>query len=353
MFSMYTKLWDEHALRELLKKMRQNFAKRGKQFLLGALGVYNWERNRIPESSLRNHKEDLDYVMVLKEKTNWEDWNSSYDSWSPFIKKSDLNVWRRLHPTGFFEYKVYGSYNDVSASDFLSCQVDIDYRKTWDTTAVVLESVERDPEPNTNSDIIYWEMLWPKFFSNRDYVFKRRYLIDNDNKYMVIVSESTEHPDYPPTDSKFRIADYYSCMVIRPYTEINDVGVEFCLTYFDNPGVNIPQYVTTWVAMKAMPDFLEKLRIAAKKYKAYCETAGKSPQCRLKRGLSEKPDVDEDEDWENEYCGNEKRPPGWSDVKYRFDKRWRRKRDESDEPKPTMVSRDNLDVNSKDRKSVV
>lgn len=161
MFCMYTKLWEEHALREILRKMRQNFARRGKQLVLGALGVYNWESNRIAESSLRGHQNDLEYVMVLKEKTNWDDWNSSYDSWSPFIKKSDLNVWRRLHATGFFEYKVYGSYNDVSASDFLSCQVDIEYRKTWDTTAVVLESVERDPEPNTNSDIIYWEMLWP------------------------------------------------------------------------------------------------------------------------------------------------------------------------------------------------
>lgn len=70
-------------------------------------------------------------------------------------------MWRRpLH--GYYEYKVYGSYDDVSAIDFLGSQMDTDYRKKWDNTAVVLEVVEKDE--NSNSDIIYWEMLWPVSF---------------------------------------------------------------------------------------------------------------------------------------------------------------------------------------------
>lgn len=67
-------------------------------------------------------------------------------------------MWRRpLH--GHFEYKVYGSYDDVSAIDFLDTQIDTEYRKKWDNTAVTLEIVEKDE--GSNSDIIYWEMLWP------------------------------------------------------------------------------------------------------------------------------------------------------------------------------------------------
>jgi len=79
----------------------------------------------------------------------------------PFIEKDDLVVWRRPHGDGLFEYKVYGSYRDVTAEDFLNTQVDTDYRKEWDTTAIQLEIGERDPKPDSNSDILYWEMQWP------------------------------------------------------------------------------------------------------------------------------------------------------------------------------------------------
>lgn len=70
-------------------------------------------------------------------------------------------MWRRPHADGLFEYKVYGSYRDVTAEDFLNTQVDTDYRKEWDTTAIQLEIGERDPKPDSNSDILYWEMQWP------------------------------------------------------------------------------------------------------------------------------------------------------------------------------------------------
>lgn len=67
-------------------------------------------------------------------------------------------VWRRpLH--GSYEYKVYGSYDDVTAVDFFNAQMNAEYRRKWDNTAVTLEVVERDK--GSNSDIIYWEMLWP------------------------------------------------------------------------------------------------------------------------------------------------------------------------------------------------
>lgn len=64
MFSLYTKLWEEHALREFLRKMRQHMLKRGKEFVLGAVGItsYNWEKNRIPESDIRKHMNEIRYM---------------------------------------------------------------------------------------------------------------------------------------------------------------------------------------------------------------------------------------------------------------------------------------------------
>lgn len=49
-------------------------------------------------------------------------------------------------------------------------------------------------------------------------------------------------------------------MVIRPYTEIHQPGIEFGLTYFDDPGVNVPSTITSWVTMTGISFiFLKKL----------------------------------------------------------------------------------------------
>jgi hypothetical protein len=56
-------------------------------------------------------------------------------------------------------FVVYGKYHDVAAKDFLKAQIDTEFRKTWDDTAINLKVVEQDIE--SNSDIVYWEMKWP------------------------------------------------------------------------------------------------------------------------------------------------------------------------------------------------
>lgn len=74
-------------------------------------------------------------------------------------------------------------------------------------------------------------------------------------------------------------------MVIKPKTTFNEPGIEFILTYYDNPGdkvysgvalisnknyvclvvgIKIPKYVTNWVAQRQLPDFIEKLYHATK-----------------------------------------------------------------------------------------
>lgn len=54
-------------------------------------------------------------------------------------------IWRREeNNSGLYAYKVYGSFPDVSAEEFLQVQIDIEYRKEWDATAKELEIIDTD-----------------------------------------------------------------------------------------------------------------------------------------------------------------------------------------------------------------
>lgn len=140
---------------------------------------------------------------------------------------------------------------------------------------------------------------------NRDYVFVRRYLVDKESNTLYIMSKSTEHPKYPKYPEKYRIEDYWSIMVIRPYTDINKPGIEFSLTYFDNPGVNIPSSVTNWVAKSVMPDFLDRLRKAAIEYRQYCVKEGVSESCQ-RIAAEEKAAAEKREREKLDYCNFDK-----------------------------------------------
>lgn len=150
------------------------------------------------------------------------------------------------------------------------------------------------------TDIIF-SIYLQRLFVNRDYVFVRRYLVDEEANVLYIMSKSTEHTKYPKYPEKYRIEDYWSIMVIRPYTDIKKPGIEFSLTYFDNPGVNVPSSITNWVAMRAMPDFLERLRKATLEYRQYCVREGISEAC-LKIAAEEKAAAEKREREKLDYC---------------------------------------------------
>lgn len=64
-----------------------------------------------------------------------------------------------------------------------------------------------------------------------------------------------------------RVKEYWSFMVIHPTSNsFKKPGLEYVLTYFDNPGIVLPPAITSWVAQKQMPDFLNKLYIATLEY---------------------------------------------------------------------------------------
>ncbi|XP_075150179.1 stAR-related lipid transfer protein 7, mitochondrial [Haematobia irritans] len=186
--------------------------------------------------------------------------------WEPYMSKDQFTIWRREERSAMYSYKVYARFNDISAADLMHVQIDIDYRKEWDNTAIALNMIEEDPMPGTNSHLIYWEMQWPKLFNNRDYVFCRRYIRDDKRKLMMVANRGTTHPNYPEYTNKVRVTDYWSFMVIKPFRSFQEPGVHYVLTYYDDPGLPIPQSVKSWVAQKQMPDVLRNMYHATKNY---------------------------------------------------------------------------------------
>lgn len=177
------------------------------------------------------------------------------ESWEFYVKKNSMITWRREEEPGHYAYKgmdrpllklscysmvfiflVYVNYPDITAEDFLFVQTNVEYRREWDDTAVALDVIDSDSADSLNSQVIYWEMLWPKLFSNRDYVFVRKHFIDRQRNLILIVNKSTKHPSCPVKPGLQRVKEYWSFMVIKPKTTFEEPGLEFILTYFDNPG---------------------------------------------------------------------------------------------------------------------
>jgi len=283
--SLYSQMWDEKSLKVFLNCFRRRLFRKGKEVLVSASVVaFNWEKDRISDEELQRHLDELDLCHILRKRANEKAETCSgpecqcaecktpeeVKCWSPFINKDELTVWKmeeKNHKgTGLFCYKMYGKYDDVLAQDFLKVFLDTENRKKWDAHAVRLEVIDR--EPSTNSDVLYWETKWPKLFSNRDYIFTRRFMIDPKKEVMIIMNKSATHPNYPEQSNKSRVYEYWSYMVIKPLKSFDKEGIEFSLTYFDNPGVTLPSAISLWVTVTGMPEYLKRLRTEALKLSA-------------------------------------------------------------------------------------
>ncbi|XP_046385709.1 stAR-related lipid transfer protein 7, mitochondrial isoform X2 [Ischnura elegans] len=298
-FSLYSRIWDEKALEEIIRRMRRNFFTRGKEIIFTACGVlmFNWETERIPDAIMASYKGELDFVRRLEKTTlictncgnrlliDRRVKNITYCEcgkisspaapnvceWMPYAEREDMLIWRRASTSrpDLYMYKAYGKFSEISAVDFLQVQIDTNYRMKWDKTVADLHVVDSDPD--SHSDIIYWEVKWPQLFSNRDYVFNRRVEVDNERKLMIIVNKNSAHPSVPQKANALRVSEYWSYMVIKPFTDFTEPGIEFVLTYCDDPGMNMPSAVAGWVAMSALPDFLVTLRDASQPGKIKAE----------------------------------------------------------------------------------
>ncbi|XP_063836769.1 uncharacterized protein LOC135085915 [Ostrinia nubilalis] len=249
----------------------------------------------------------------------------SSDGWVPYMEAEDVIIWRKEYKPGqgLYAYKVYGRYKEVQAADFAAVQVDGAYRRAWDAAVAALALVERRANGVSDQAVLHWEVLWPRLFANRDYVYIRRHKEftinspplphkdgiftpsepqtpperpnvhsrakqksrDNErremdegvkeNKVFIIVSRSCEHPKVPETKHAIRVLEYWSHMVVKTIDGPDKPGMEFVLTYYDEPAVGgLPTGVATWATGRAAPAYLERMRRAAAGYQAWSDARG-------------------------------------------------------------------------------
>lgn len=74
-------------------------------------------------------------------------------------------------------------FSDITASDFVDAQMDLGFRKKWDTNVEKLELVRKDDD--TDSELIHWVAKFPYPMYPREYVFvRRRYVCKLDLKFV-------------------------------------------------------------------------------------------------------------------------------------------------------------------------
>ena len=110
----------------------------------------------------------------------------------------------------------------------------------------------------------------------------------------MVYSKSTDHSSYREKSKTVRVEDYVSVLTIRPFDSFDRPGIEFSLTAFENPGLSLPSSITTWVALRAMPEFMANLRKAClemRKWKAQ-QKAGGSAAATTEQEHKEPPHIE-------------------------------------------------------------
>ncbi|KAM9734707.1 stAR-related lipid transfer protein 7, mitochondrial [Menidia menidia] len=264
---LYSNLYSERTRWTLVgniwRRFQSKHAPTGK--LVAALaGVFMWENEKIQDEELRRCGLELQALETVKRHhTSSDSLNEHLEAgWEAVVEKKDFRVWKRPIPDShLYEYRVLGSYCDVTPRQFFNVQLDTEYRKKWDSLVIKLDVVDRDA--NTGSEVVHWATHFPYPLYSRDYVYVRRYEVDIDNNLMILVSRAVQHPKVPETQDFVRVHAYQSKMVIRPHKSFDENGFDYLLTYSDDPQTVFPRYCVSWMVSSGMPDFLEKLHTAA------------------------------------------------------------------------------------------
>ncbi|KAI6227306.1 START domain-containing protein [Aphelenchoides fujianensis] len=185
--------------------------------------------------------------------------------WEKIIHDSDLSVYRRwLGDLGVYEYRCAGTYDDISAEDFVRSQADLEYRKQWDVSVVKLQ-VLKVLEDGT--EVIKWVHKFPRPMSARIYIYRRQFQFDEHSQTMQIDSEglsAREWADDPADKGVVRVDVYKSRLSVRAHSSYTSNGLDYVLTYSDHPKAAIPGPAYNWILNYGGPYFLKQVYAAAK-----------------------------------------------------------------------------------------
>jgi hypothetical protein len=303
---LYGHMYGSDRLKAVMAALAKSLRMKSRHLLLGATvfqfqGSIDWEEIRAKEAEIAKYSKEIDSCKALTQKTlmcqtcqkrlriDKEVEGVQYchcksspksvygihsehsDGWTPFLERKDILVWRKEHSTmkGMYFYKMYGKFDDVTADEFIQVQTDTsDFRLDWDNSTAKCAVV--DKKNDSGQEVYYWETIWPRFFSNRYYCCSRQLVQNLGDGRTVLISRSTDHPRCKDNQSNkvVSVEGYESILTVQPTTTSDQMGIEFALSGFENPGVKLPESIITWVAIRGMPEFMLNLRQACLKYRA-------------------------------------------------------------------------------------
>uniref|UniRef100_A0AAQ5XND4 StAR-related lipid transfer protein 7, mitochondrial n=1 Tax=Amphiprion ocellaris TaxID=80972 RepID=A0AAQ5XND4_AMPOC len=264
---LYSNLYSERTRWTLVGNIWRRFQNKhapSGRLVAALVGVFMWDNEKIQDEEMHRCGLELEALESVKRLSSSSGTVAGQPEggWEVVMEKKDFRVWKRPIPNShLYEYRVLGSYNDVTPRQFFNVQLDTEYRKKWDSLVIKLEVVDRDA--NTGSEVVHWATHFPYPMYSRDYVYVRRYDVDVDNNLMILVSRAVQHPRVPETQEFVRVNSYRSKMVIRPHRSFDENGFDYLLTYSDDPQTVFPRYCVSWMVSSGMPDFLDKLHTAA------------------------------------------------------------------------------------------
>ncbi|KAL2100442.1 hypothetical protein ACEWY4_004836 [Coilia grayii] len=289
---LYSNLYSERTRWTLVGSIWRRLQSKGapsRKLLAALAGVFMWEDEKIRDDELRKCAWELQALEAVKNQSAAAEKPAVQTSagWEVVIDKKAFRVWRRpIEGSHLFEYRVFGTYTDITPRQFFNVQLDTEYRKKWDALVIKLEVVDRDV--STSSEVVHWATHFPYPMYSRDYVYVRRYDVDVEKNLMVLVSRAVEHPSIPESQDFVRVHSYQSRMVIRPHRSFDENGFDYLLTYSDDPQTVFPRYCVSWMVSSGMPDFLEKLHAAA--LRARNQDVGVRDYAGLVKGPQPNPD---------------------------------------------------------------
>ncbi|XP_067857428.1 stAR-related lipid transfer protein 7, mitochondrial isoform X2 [Heptranchias perlo] len=269
---LYSNLYSERSRRSLFTNLWRKFRSRhsGSGKLVAAfVAVFMWDDERIRDEELqrcindfKNLEDPTAEEHRSRERVACDRHLKQESAWELVMDRPSFRLWRRPIPgTHLYQYRVFGTYTDVTPRQFFNVQLDTEYRKKWDELVIKLEVIERDEF--SGSEIVHWVTHFPYPMYSRDYLYIRRYHVDQRNNLMVLVSRAVQHPGVPECHNCVRVTSYESQMVIKPHRSFDENGFDYLLTYSDDPQTVFPRYCLSWMVSSGMPDFLEKLHMAA------------------------------------------------------------------------------------------
>lgn len=265
---LYSGLYSDRTRRALVGNIWRRFQNKqgcpGGKLIAALAGVFMWDSEKIQDEEMHRCGFELQALEAAKRlsSSSGTTLGQLEAGWEVVVDKKDLRVWKRPIPDShLYEYRVLGSYNDVTPRQFFNVQLDTEYRKKWDSLVIKLEVVDRDV--NTGSEVVHWATQFPYPMYSRDYVYVRRYDVDFHNNLMILISRAVQHPTVPESQEFVRVHSYQSKMVIRPHNSFDENGFDYLLVYSDDPQTVFPRYCVSWMVSSGMPDFLDKLHTAA------------------------------------------------------------------------------------------